>query len=418
MNKGKKRTIVVALVAFALAGSATAGYAWYAKAPEGPSGPTIEVKRGSLIETAAASGKITPAVQVDVKSRASGEVAEILVKEGDRVEAGQLLLRLDKTDAERELAQAKVARDRAKADLVSSQASVKVAELEKKNNKASQDLADKSASMGLGTADAARTAAHSTNVAGANLTLRQAQASASQLALKTAELAVQDAETQLKHTDIYAPVAGTILTLAVEKGTIVSSALTNVSGGSAVLTLADLSDLRIIGAIDEAQISRVAPGQKVDIRVDAYPARVFTGVVDRVSPLGVETSSVVTFDVEIKVTDKEASLLRSGMSADVEIVTVEQADVLLVPLAAIQTKNKRRFVQLANGEERPIETGSTDGSQMIVVKGLEEGDTILAAAPVTAAPKTPAQGQQQGQNPMRGMSGGNMGGGNRAPGGR
>ncbi len=409
MKKSYKRTLVVALISFALAGSATAGYAWYAKAPEGPAGPTVDVKRGKLVETAAASGKIAPAVQVDVKSRASGEVAEILVKEGDRVEAGQLLIRLDKTDAERELAQAKVARDRAKADVISAQASVKVAELDKKNNKASQDLADKSAELGLGTADAARVAAHSTNVSSANLTLKQAQANASALALQTAELAVQDAETQLKHTDIYAPIAGTVLTLAVEKGTIVSSALTNVNGGSAVLTMADLSDLRIIGAIDEAQISRVAPGQKVDIRVDAYPARVFEGVVDRVSPLGVETSSVVTFDVEIKVTDKEANLLRSGMSADVEIVTVEQADVLLVPLAAIQTKNRRRFVQLASGEERQVETGSTDGTQMIVTKGLEEGDTILASAPVTAAPKSTAP-QQGGQNPMRGMSGGNMGG--------
>lgn len=409
MKKSHKRTLVIALISFVLAGSATAGYAWYAKAPEGPAGPTVEVKKGKLVETAAASGKIAPAVQVEVKSRASGEVAEILVKEGDRVEAGQLLLRLDKTDAERELAQAKVARDRAKADVISAQASVKVAELDKKNNKASQDLADKSAEMGLGTADAARVAAHSTSVSSANLTLKQAQANASALALQTAELAVQDAETQLKHTDIYAPIAGTILTIAVEKGTIVSSALTNVNGGTAVLTIADLSDLRIIGAIDEAQISRVAPGQKVDIRVDAYPARVFAGVVDRVSPLGVETSSVVTFDVEIKVTDKEANLLRSGMSADVEIVTVEQADVLLVPLAAIQTKNRRRFVQLSNGEERQVETGSTDGTQMIVTKGLEEGDTILASAPVTAAPKSTAP-QQGGQNPMRGMSGGNMGG--------
>ncbi|NUO52336.1 MAG: efflux RND transporter periplasmic adaptor subunit [Polyangiaceae bacterium] len=409
MKKSHKRTLVVALISFVLAGSATAGYAWYSKAPEGPAGPTVEVKRGKLVETAAASGKIAPAVQVEVKSRASGEVAELLVKEGDVVEAGQLLLRLDKTDANRELAQAKVARDRAKADVISAQASVKVAELDKKNNKATQDLADKSVELGLGTSDAARVAAHSTNVSAANLTLKQAQANASALALQTAELAVQDAETQLKHTDIYAPIAGTILTLSVEKGTIVSSALTNVGGGSAVLTMADLSDLRIIGALDEAQISRVAPGQKVDIRVDAYPARVFEGTVDRVSPLGVETSSVVTFDVEIKVTDKEANLLRSGMSADVEIVTIEQADVLLVPLAAVQTKNRRRFVQLSSGEERQIETGSTDGTQMIVTKGLEEGDTILASAPVAAAPKSTAP-QQGGQNPMRGMSGGNMGG--------
>ncbi len=416
MNKNKKRILSATLAVLVLGGAGGGAYAWYNRAPAGPVGQTTTVQRGRLTETAAASGKIEPAVQVDVKSRASGEVAEVLVKEGDKVEAGQLLVRLDKTDALRDLETAKVALSRAKADLVSAQASVKVAELDQKNNKASQGIAEKSAELGLGSSDAARTAAHATNVAGANLTLKRAQLNSSQLALQTAELGVQDAETQLKQTDIVAPIAGTVLSIGVEKGSIVSSALTNVSGGSAVLTIADLSDLRIIGSIDEAQISRVAPGQKVDIRVDAYPSRVFTGEVDRVSPLGVETSSVVTFDVEIKVTDKEASLLRSGMSADVEIVTIEQSDVLLVPLAAVQSKNKRKFVQLASGEERPVETGSTDGTQIIIMKGIDEGDTILAAAPAAAkaaGTANAAAGQRSGgQNPMRGMG---MGG---PPGGR
>jgi HlyD family secretion protein len=155
----------------------------------------------------------------------------------------------------------------------------------------------------------------------------------------------------------------------------------------------------------------VAPQQKVDIRVDAYPSRVFEGVVDRVSPLGVETSSVVNFDVEIKIVDKEASLLRSGMSADVEIVTAEQKDVLLVPLAALQSKDRKRLVRLASGEERVVKTGTTDGTRMVVLDGLKEGDEILAAA--QAAPK--AEGQQKpSQNPMRGMGmGGPPGGGRR-----
>jgi HlyD family secretion protein len=274
----------------------------------------------------------------------------------------------------------------------------------------SADLAKRSVDLGVGASDNVRTAAHATQVAAANASLRQAQAESSRLALQTAELAVQDAETRLKQTDIYAPVAGTVLTLAVEKGVIVSSALTNVGGGSAVLTIADLADLRIIGSIDEAQISRVAPGQKVDIRVDAYPDRVFEGIVDRVSPLGVETSSVVNFDVEIKVVDREAGLLRSGMSADVEIVTAEQKDVLLVPLAALQSRERRHFVKLASGEERAVRVGTTDGTRMVVLEGLNEGDEILAAAPVAKGAGT-AQ-RSGGQNPMR------MGGGMGPPGGR
>jgi len=248
-------------------------------------------------------------------------------------------------------------------------------------------------------------------VAAANVTLKRAQLSAVQTQLKTAELAVQDAETRLKETNLYAPIAGTVLDIAVEKGTLVSSALTNVSGGSAVMTLADLSKLRIVGAIDEAQIGRVAVGQRVDIRVDAYGDRVFRGLVDRVSPLGKEVSSVVTFDVEIAITENDGGVLRSGMSADVEIVTTEQKDVLLVPLLAVQSQSKRRFVRLQSGEERTIQTGATDGTRIVVLGGLEEGDDLLASAP--AAPKTESQQRQQGaqgQNPMRGMGMGAPGG--------
>ncbi|WP_437949356.1 efflux RND transporter periplasmic adaptor subunit [Sorangium sp. So ce296] len=405
MNRNKKRYLMSGVAAAAIATFAIGGYAWYQTPSKAPAGPTVEIRRGSLTETAAASGKIEPDVQVEVKSRAAGQVIEVLVKEGDQVEAGQLLVKLDPKDAERDLAAARVARDRVKADLAAAQASLAVADLERKNNEVSQGIAEKSAELGLGSTDAARSAAHSTKVASANMTLRRAQVTAAQAQLKTAELAVQDAETRLKEMQIYAPIAGTVLDVAVEKGTLVSSALTNVSGGSAVMTLADLSNLRIVGAIDEAQIGRVAPGQRVDIRVDAYGDRVFQGVVDRVSPLGKEVSSVVTFDVEIVVNDKEASLLRSGMSADVEIVTAEQKDVLLVPLLAVQSSGKRRFVRLANGEERPIKTGATDGTSMVVVEGLSEGDDVLASAPVVSAPgpQQGGQGQRGGQNPMRGM---------------
>jgi HlyD family secretion protein len=180
-----------------------------------------------------------------------------------------------------------------------------------------------------------------------------------------------------------------------------------VSGGSAVMTIADLSDLRIIASVDEASISRIARDQRVDISVDTYGDRVFKGVVERVSPLGVDTSSVITFDVEIAVVDESAQLLRSGMSADIEIVTAEQKDVLLVPLLAVQSSGKRRFVKLSNGEERTIVTGSTDGSQMVVLEGLSDGDQVLANTP-------PPSAASQGQRPMGGaMPGMGMGGGNR-----
>jgi HlyD family secretion protein len=403
----KTRYLLSSAAALLIATSAVGGYAWQQNAKAAAPAAGMEVRRGNLIETASASGKIEPVVQVEVKSRSSGQVIEVLVKEGDIVETGQLLVRLDPTDAQRQLAAAKVQKSRALADVQASKASLAVAQLETQNSQVTSNVAKQSADLGLGSSDAARTAEHATRVATSNVTLRQAQVAASQGALASAELDVQDAELRLKETSIYAPISGTILDVAVEKGTLVSSALTNVSGGSAVMTLADLSDLRIIASVDEAQISRITKDQRVDISVDTYGDRTFQGVVERVSPLGVDTSSVITFDVEIAVVDESAQLLRSGMSADIEIVTAEQKDALLVPLVAVQSSGRRRFVKLSNGEERNIVTGSTDGTMMIVTSGLGEGERVVAGTPPPAA----ASQNQRMQGPMPGM--GNMGGGRR-----
>jgi HlyD family secretion protein len=408
----KSRLILSGAAALLIATGAVGGtYAWQHTAKAEPPGQGLDVHRGNLIETASASGKIEPEVQVEVKSRVSGQVIEVLVKEGDQVEAGQLLARLDPVDAERQLASSKVARSRAAADVQAARASLAMAELDTQNSEVTSRVAKQSAELGLGSADAARTAEHARRVSGSNVELRKAQLAAAQGALAASELDVQDAELRLKETSIFAPISGTILDVAVEKGTLVSSALTNVSGGSVMMTLADLSDLRIIASVDEAQISRVQVGQRVDISVDTYGDRTFHGKVDRVSPLGVDTSSVITFDVEIAVVDEAASLLRSGMSADIEIVTAEQKDVLLVPLVAIQSSGRRRFVKLQNGEERTIKTGSTDGTQMVVLEGVTEGERVLAGAPPAGAAQ-----RMQGPMPGMGMGGGmrgGMGGGNR-----
>ncbi|HTJ81529.1 MAG TPA: efflux RND transporter periplasmic adaptor subunit [Polyangiaceae bacterium] len=406
MSKTFRRfgTIIVAVLA--LGGAVGGGYAYLKQPAKVAAGATIKVEKGSLVETAAASGTIEPHVQVEVKSKAGGPVVTVLVEEGDVVESGQLLVELDPIDAEQDLAEAKVALEKVKSDIAAAQASLAVAQLDSTNSKSDQDVAQKSADAGLGTNEAVRSASHASKVASANVSLKQAQLASSMTQLKTAELAVQNAETQLKQTKIYAPMSGTVLNIAVEKGTIVASALTNVNGGTTVMTIADLSDLRIIGAIDEAQISKVEKGQDVDIRVDAYTDRVFKGKVERISPLGKTTSNVVTFDVEIVVQDPNANLLKSGMSADVEILAKKEEGVLLVPLTAVQSSGNAKFVQLASGERKRIKVGANDGSNMIVLAGLEEGDEILASSPAAGAGASQAKGGQQ--NAMRSMGG--MGG--------
>jgi len=412
-SKSKKRYVWPIAGALVIGTSAVGGYAWQQNAKVEPAGPSVEVQKGNLVETAAASGKIEPEVQVEVKSRGSGQVIEMLVNEGDEVKSGQLLVRLDPTDATRQLAAARVAKNRALADVKAARASLAVSDLESQNSGVTASVAKQSAELGLGSSDAARIAEHQTRVASANVDLRRAQLAASEGQLQVAELSVQDAELRLKETSIYAPMSGTVLNVAVEKGSMVASALTNVGGGSVVMTIADLADLRIIATVDEAQISRIERGQRADISVDTYGDRVFRGVVERVSPLGVDTSSVVTFDVEIAVVDESSRLLRSGMSADIEIVTSEQKDVLLIPLLSVQSQGRRRFVKLPNGEEKTIKTGGTDGNQMVVLEGLTEGDQVLASVTPPAAAGQQQQRNQGGPFPGMGMGGGRRGGGMR-----
>lgn len=374
-----------------------AGGGWYgyqtlaAKDAVPIKGPLVEVKRGELLEVAAASGTIQPHMQVEIKSRTSGQVTDVLVEAGQHVEADQLMFRLDPIDAERVVKDARASLRRAQADLAQVRASLAVAEAEAGNARATSDLSQRGAQLGVVAADSERTAKSAANVAGANVELRRAQVAGAEAALEAARLAVDEAVRRRAETELHAPFAGTVLAVNVERGLIVASALTNVSGGFTLATLADLSDLRVVGAIDEAQIGRVAVDQKVTIRVDAYPERTFEGKVFRVSPLGVTKSNVVTFDVEIVVTDRDARLLRSGMSADLEIATARLRDVFTVPLAAISSRGKERFVQLASGAQRKVETGANDGQRIVIKSGLHEGDQVVMAPVITELP-APSKG--------------------------
>lgn len=394
------------------------GTAWYlvqdsAAATEQTGQRTIAVRTGELVENATASGLIEPHTQVEVKSRTSGEVVEILVEEGQQVAAGELLIRLDPVDAERELESKKIALRKLEAQLGQAKAGLTVTQLQATEARANAKVQQEGTELGVVSGTATRTATSASRVATAQVAAKQADIVQVEASIESAKVDVMLAERRVAETRIMAPFGGTVLAVNVEIGTIVSSALTNVNGGSGIITLADLSDLRVVGQIDEAQIGKVAKDQPVQVRVDAYPDRAFEGIVERVSPLGVNTSNVVTFDVEIRVTDKENGLLKSGMSADVEITTKKTEGALLIPLTAIGTKNGERFVRLASGEERFIKTGQNDGARIQVIDGLVEGDRIQASAvtqPTTAA----AQGQTN--SPFPGMGGGRGGGGNRGGG--
>lgn len=361
----------------------------------------VKVEKGALTETASATGTIVPVRQVDVKSRTSGEVVEVLVTEGQEVAEGELLFRIESIEAERNVAKSKAALERLQAQLAQARASLTIARYQAAEAKVTGDLDAQGVELGVVAPDQKRSSTNQARIAAATVQQRVADIAAMEAQIKTAELEVQVAELNLSYTRIVAPFSGTVLALGIEKGTMVASGITNVSGGTAALTLGNLADLRVTGQLDEAQVAKVHKGQEVEIRVDAYPDRKFAGVVEAVAPLGKTVANVVTFEVEIRVTDKDKDLLRSGMSADLEIITQRIADALFVPLTAIVTKGPARFVKLPDGSEKRIKTGPTDGSRIVVLEGLAEGEQIQAIG-ATARNNNGTQSRSGGPFPMGG----------------
>lgn len=403
----KRRTIGIVMT-LTLAAAVTLFYFLMPRASTQARVETLTVAASDITLVASVSGTIEPHAQVSIGSRTSGEVIEVAVEEGATVAEGDVLFRLDRTDAERQVASAETELARLRASLAQARAELSSAELGVTDSTATAELAERTQAQGLTTADAARSARHARDVAQATVSLRRASVSAARAQVDAAELSVEEARRNLERTEIRAPFAGTMLSVDVERGTIVSSAIGSISS-TTLATLADLSDLRMIGQLDESQIGSVAVGQDVTFRVDAYPSRTFAGRVHRVSPLGVEESSVVVFDVEILVTDADAHLLRSGMSADADIVTSRETGVIAIPLAALRSRDGAREVVLADGTSREVTTGATDGERIVITSGVVAGDVLVAdalsvreAAPARATTGLLPTGPRGGARPSGG----------------
>jgi RND family efflux transporter MFP subunit len=188
------------------------------------------------------------------------------------------------------------------------------------------------------------------------------------------------AQQRVKDTVVVAPMDGVVSARNVQIGQIISSGISNVGGGTTVLVLSDLSRLYVLASVDESDIGKVEKGQRARITADAFPGTEFRGEVVRIATRGVNTSNVVTFEVKIEVLGPNKGLLRPEMTANVEIVAAEQPEALLVPAEALTRREGRRLAQVvrADGtlEERAVETGLGDGTQVEILSGLSEGETV------------------------------------------
>lgn len=267
---------------------------------------TAVVQRGNLIITVNSTGIVQPILTVDLKSKASGEILELPIEEGDMVKKGQLIARLDTTTS-------KNSYDQAVADLQVAKSNLTLVEKEAERQ---QELFDKGLISELD---------HD------NALLNREKANSD---LVKAETNLEDARERLAETIIKSPIDGMVLKKYVEKGQIIASGISAVSGGTTIATVADLSRAYINAAVDEVDIGQIDPGQKATLIAESYPDREFSGQVLRIHPLAKVEQNVTTFDVTIQV-DNSEGLLMAGMNASVEIVAGERENVLLVPREAL-----------------------------------------------------------------------------------
>ncbi|MBF0326404.1 efflux RND transporter periplasmic adaptor subunit [Magnetospirillum moscoviense] len=283
---------------------------------------------GPAIEAVYATGTVEPESWAKVGPLTVGRIAEMLVTEGERVTQGQKLARLDDREA-----------------------AAKVAELEaraaywREEMGRARTLADK----GIKAREAEQKAASEYN---------QVTAAIAAARQRRADLVVA------------APIDGVVLRRDFEPGEVVGT-------DSTLFWIGEARPLRITADVDEEDIARVMPGQKVLIKADAFPDAALTGRVDRLTPKGDPINK--TFRVRVRLPDDTPVMI--GMTAEINIITAEKTDALLIPAAAISADGTVWRVVDGRAQPQTARLGIRGRDRVEVLGGLNEGDSVIAAPP-------------------------------------
>jgi HlyD family secretion protein len=379
-----------------------AGLAACAEEPAG--GPMYEsaaADRRTIEVSVSSAGVVEPLATVEVKSKASGEVLEVLVEIGDHVARDTLMVRIDPRTVRNDLAQRE-------AEL---KAALSRREIARSQMTRAEALLAKGTFTQLDLEQAALDLANA-----------EADVVAAQVSVENARIAVDD-------TDVRAPITGTVIQKPVERGQVISSPTRDVAGGSPLMQMADLGEVQIRALIDETDIGKIRPGMTAKVSVAAYPNQPFPGEVIKIEPQAVIEQNVTMFAVLVSI-DNRQGLLMPGMNAEVDISIARSEDVVTIPVMALRTNRDiastaailgieetdlRAMLKNAGGsgkraaeaagqrdarkgsqtdyrfggnfwvvmhagdepEVRNIRTGITDLDRVEVIEGIEESESVL-----------------------------------------
>lgn len=333
---------------------------------------TVAAAPATIRSSITATGTIEPVTEVTVGTQVSGIVSKLYVDYNSVVKKGQIIAELDKTNLISQL-------NTAKANLQSAISNMKY---QTANYKRYKNLYDK----GLVSADEFEVA---------QLSYKQAK---EQVASSKEE--VNRAETNLGYATITSPIDGVVLSKAVEEGQTVAASFSTPE----LFTIAqDLTDMRVIADVDEADIGNIKNGNRVSFTVDAFPDDTFSGTVTQVRQEATTTNNVVTYEVVISAPNSDLKL-KPGLTANVTIYTAEINGVLCVPNKAlkytptketvgnkkiqdVQGKNKVWTIEGDKIVAHSVSIGATDGSNTQILKGISSGTKVITGLNVISEEK-------------------------------
>lgn len=317
----------------------------------------LTARKKDLVIEVIDTGKVQPKERIEIKSKVAGQVLEVAVEEGRRVEKGQLLLRLDPTDFERDVA-------RAEADVAQAKIALEFATLNHERKK--RGLQDR-------------------GVAQIDVDFAHNEVKAKTVAVRAAEVSLATAQDRLRYTRITSPIAGTIMELGIQKGEVVTPGVQQTFEGRPLMTIGDLSTLLVRTELNQIDIAKIALEQKVTLTFDALPGKTFTARVTKTAPAGVKPKNkdIEVFPVEATLSTADPSI-KPGMTADVRFLIDTKPAVLSVPIeAVVKDKGKTHLTRivLAEGKEQSekveVQLGARNDREVEIVSGITEGQELL-----------------------------------------
>src|ERR1035437_7665788 len=409
---------------------------------------TEKVQRRTIIETVSANGKIQPEVELKISSDVSGEIVNLNVKEGDRVNKGDLVVKIKPNTYQSALERAMASMNTMQANLANSKAQLTQIKAQFANAESSFNRNKKLFDQGAISQSDFDNAKSQYETMKAQVEAAEENIKASAFNINSAQASVSEAQENLNKTSIYAPVTGTVSKLTKKLGERVAG--NQFSEGTEILILANLNEMEVNVDVNENDIVRVHMNDTADIQVDAYLDRKFKGTVTEIAnsanTTGLTADQVTNFSVKIRVMQdsyKELivnnnSPFRPGMSATVDIHTKRVMNVFSLPIQAITTRSdsaikgnnekkkqqddepqvvdeKKQKLEMSsaqkdfkpqecvfvydNGKVRlqKVKTGIQDNVAIEITQGLKEGDEIVNG-PYNAVAKLLKNGMEVKKN--------------------